>query len=218
MKKMYNKTAVLEDVNYMFNKGQLYPILGGNGCGRTTLFECICGDLAIDEGEIKTKEKSTIFLAAKQSILPMYVTGYEYIQFLCELNAHENEPEYYLEQVHMSEKSREEMICDYSFEDKKRLQLAAFLIQKPYIIMFDEPLDYCSEDYIKEFIEVLNTMKDEHIILISTGLLEIAQRISKDVVVLNNKELNMVSEDMMAMPEIKRAILDILEEADNEVI
>ena len=38
IKKIYNKTEVLTDVNYMFNKGQLYPILGGNGSGRTTLF------------------------------------------------------------------------------------------------------------------------------------------------------------------------------------
>ena len=32
------------------------------------------------------------------------------------------------------------MICEYTFEEKKRIQLAAYLVQKPYVIMFDEPL------------------------------------------------------------------------------
>ena len=215
LKKLYNKTEVLTDVNYIFNKGQLYPILGGNGSGRTTLFECICGDLSIDAGEVKTKDRSTLFLAAKQSVLPMYITGYEFIKYLCELCRDKSAPDDYLDRVGISEETRDMMICDYSFENKKRLQLAAFLVQKPYVIMFDEPFDYCSDDYIDDFIAVLDTMKEDHIILISTGLLEIARKISPDAVVLNNGELNFVSKDTMAIPEIRQAVLDILEEADN---
>ena len=61
-------------------------------------------------------------------------------------------------------------------------------------------------------------MKDDHIIIISTGLLEISQRISDDAVVLNNGELNLISKDTMEIPEIKQAVLDILGEADNEII
>lgn len=84
--------------------------------------------------------------------------------------------------------------------------------------MFDEALDYCTDEYIDDMLEVLNEMKDEHIILISTGLLEIAHRISQDVVVLNNGELNQISYETMQIPEIKAAVLDILGEADNEII
>ena len=84
--------------------------------------------------------------------------------------------------------------------------------------MFDEALDYCTDEYIDDFLSVLGEMKDEHIILISTGLLDIAQRISKDVVVLNNGELNQISYDTMQIPEIREAVLDILGEADNEII
>ena len=190
LKKSFGKIEVLTDVEYIFNKGRIYPILGGPGAGRTTLFECIAGDIPVDSGEIKTKEKSTLFFAAKQSVLPMLITGYQFVN----------------------------MLCEYSFEEKKRLQLAAFLIQKPYVMMFDEALDYCTDEYIDDMLEVLNEMKDEHIILISTGLLEIAHRISQDVVVLNNGELNQISYETMQIPEIKAAVLDILGEADNEII
>lgn len=37
LKKSFGKTEVLTDVEYIFNKGRIYPILGGPGAGRTTL-------------------------------------------------------------------------------------------------------------------------------------------------------------------------------------
>ena len=61
-------------------------------------------------------------------------------------------------------------------------------------------------------------MKDNHVIIISTGLLKISEKISKDTVILNNGELNLVSKDTMAIPEIRHAVLDILGEAENEII
>ena len=218
LKKSFGKTEVLTDVEYIFNKGRIYPILGGPGAGRTTLFECIAGDISLDSGEVKTQEKSTLFFAAKQSVLPMLITGYQFISMLCDMNKNSEEPEYYLEKVKFSQEIRDKHIGDYSFEEKKRLQLAAFLIQKPYVMMFDEALDYCTEEYIDDMLDILNEVKDEHIILISTGLLDIAHRISRDVVVLNNGELNLISYETMKIPEIKKAVLDILGEADNEII
>lgn len=217
--KSYNKKVkVLTDISYTFETGRLYPIVGGNGAGRTTLFECINGDLTIDSGEVHTEEKSHIFLASKQSVLPMYLTGYEYIKFLCDLEGVKTSPEEFIERASISEETADMMICDYSFENKKKLQLAAFLVQKPYVIMFDEPFDYCTDEYIDAFIEVLNSMKEDHIILVSTGLLDIAHKIAKDIVVLNKGELTDVPAETMKMPEIKKAVTDILEEADNGII
>lgn len=218
LKKSFGKTEILTDVEYIFNKGWIYPILGGPGAGRTTLFECIAGDISLDSGEVKTQEKSTLFFAAKQSVLPMLITGYQFISMLCDMNKNSEEPEYYFEKVKLSQEIRDKHIGDYSFEEKKRLQLAAFLIQKPYVMMFDEALDYCTEEYIDDMLDVLNEVKDEHIILMSTGLLDIAHRISRDVLVLNNGELNLISYETMQIPEIKKAVLDILGEADNEII
>ena len=136
VKKSYDKKEVLTDVTYTFEEGKVYSLLGGAGAGRTTLLECICGDLSIDDGTIVTKEKEDIFLASKQSILPMYISGNEFIHYLCELQKQAREPEYYLERVGLDEKIRSRMICEYTFEEKKRIQLAAYLVQKPYVIMF----------------------------------------------------------------------------------
>lgn len=223
IKKTYNKTEVLTDVNYTFEENRIYPILGGPGSGRTTLFECMCDDMTIDSGSIEViydkdlKKKQTVFLAAKQSILPMYITGYEFIKYLCELNKNALEPEEYLNRVDFDETLRNTLICNYSFENKKRLQLAAFLVQRPYVIIFDEALDYCSDEYVDMFLRVLNEEKENHIILISTGQLDMALRIDDEFLVLSNGEFNEVSKKMLDIPEIKNAIKDILGETDNDI-
>ena len=203
LKKSFGRNEILTDVEYTFEEGNIYPVLGGAGAGRTTLFECIAGDIPVD---------------SKQSVLPMLITGYQFISMLCDMNKNSEKPEYYLDKVKLTGLIRDRHIGDYSFEEKKRLQLAAFLIQKPYVMMFDEALDYCTDEYVDDMLSVLNEVKNEHIILISTGLLDVAHRISQDVVVLNNGELNQISYETMQIPEIKGAVLDILGEADNEII
>ena len=214
VKKIYDKTEVLSDISYTFEEGRLYPILGGAGAGRTTLFECICGDLTTDGGTIVTKEKTDLFFAAKQSILPMYISGEEFIKYLCEFQKEPKKPEEYLDRVGLESSVRRRLICEYTFEEKKRLQLAAFLVQRPYVIMFDEPLDYCGEEYTDMFLKVLSEEAKEHIVLISTGILSVAKKIAPDILVLNNGELNEVTGDVIDVPEIKRAILDILGELE----
>ncbi len=209
VRKIYDKQEVLTDVNYTFEEGKVYPILGGAGAGRTTLFECISGDIPIDGGSIQSASKRENFYAAKQSVLPMYISGYEFISFLCSFKHEENADEY-LDRVELSSDVRNELICNYTFEDKKRLQLAAFLVQRPYVMMFDEPLDFCSEEYIRTFLNVLFEECTGHVILVSTSVLPIARRIARDVLVLNNGELNEVTADMIDIPEIHNAILDIL--------
>lgn len=217
LKKMYDKNVVLADADCVIEDEGIYPVLGAKDSGKTTLFKCICGDVRPDGGSVRTRAKQNIFLAAKESVLPEYVTGYEFMEFICRLKKDAYKPEKYLEMVKFPEDMQRIIIRDYDFELKKRLQLAAFLVQKPYVMMFDEALDGCSEDFTDTFLDVLETVRDRHIILISTGSLHIARRISRDVFVLNNGEINCISGDMLDVPEIKQAITEILGD-DNESI
>ena len=94
------------------------------------------------------------------------------------------------------------------------IQLAAYLVQKPYVIMFDEPFDYCSDEYIDMFLRVLNEEAEGHIVIVTTGIFAMAKRIAKDVLVLSNGEINEVTYEMIDIPEIKKAIFDILGELE----
>ncbi|HBV46352.1 MAG TPA: ABC transporter ATP-binding protein, partial [Eubacterium sp.] len=50
LKKSFGKNEILTDIEYTFEEGNIYPVLGGAGAGRTTLFECIAGDIPVDSG------------------------------------------------------------------------------------------------------------------------------------------------------------------------
>ena len=221
LNKIINKRKVLSDVSLEFNDGQIYPILGRNGSGKTTLFQCISGDLKYEGGDITIKDGCKAMLAHKHGLLPSNLTGYQFMQFVCENAKQKTEPEEdwidsIFDIVKMDEETRHTLIKEYEFINKRKLQLAQFLIQKPYIIMFDEPFDYRDETYIKEFLKVLTAVKDDHIILISTGLIDIAKKISKDLIILDGGKANVFSKESLRKKINKKAVLELMGEDEDE--
>ena len=51
LKKTFDKYEVLKGINFSFEKGRIYGLLGRNGAGKTTFFNCLNEDLEIDAGE-----------------------------------------------------------------------------------------------------------------------------------------------------------------------
>lgn len=43
LSKVYGKKTVLRELSMTFEPGQIYGLVGVNGCGKTTLMRCICG-------------------------------------------------------------------------------------------------------------------------------------------------------------------------------
>lgn len=50
--KRFKETVALKDVTVSFEKEKIYGIVGRNGSGKTVLFKCMCGLMAVSEGEI----------------------------------------------------------------------------------------------------------------------------------------------------------------------
>jgi len=48
----YNKTDVLTDISFELQRGEILFLLGPNGCGKTTLLDCVLGFLKPRQGEI----------------------------------------------------------------------------------------------------------------------------------------------------------------------
>ena len=50
--KSYKDNVVLKDVNFTFDSGKIYGLIGRNGAGKTTFFNSINKDVDIDKGQI----------------------------------------------------------------------------------------------------------------------------------------------------------------------
>lgn len=212
LNKTFGKKQILKNASFSFDEGEIYALLGGNGSGRTVLLQCISKDLSYESGEITIDGGWRASIASKHALWPIYLTGYQLIKTI---SRHKDANEI-LDRVKIDSKTRNILIKEYDFTTKRRLQLAMFLVQNPYTMIFDEPFDYCDDDYIADFLEILNEEKDNHIIIISTGILEIAKKISENVLVISDGELTMVKKHELEMEEISQAIQDMLGEDEDE--
>ena len=95
LKKSYNGNLVLTNASYTFEKGKIYGLLGRNGSGKTTMFNCLINNLERDSGDITIEfengeNRKTTFddmgLVLAQPHLPEFMTGQEFIKFFVDIN------------------------------------------------------------------------------------------------------------------------------------
>jgi len=49
----YDQRDVLKDISFKVNRGEIFFLLGPNGCGKTTLLDCVLGLLKPRQGDIQ---------------------------------------------------------------------------------------------------------------------------------------------------------------------
>ena len=52
LSRTFGEVVALRDVNLEIKPGEVVGLLGPNGCGKTTLIQCLVGLISQDEGEI----------------------------------------------------------------------------------------------------------------------------------------------------------------------
>lgn len=225
--KNYNEKKVLQGASYTFKEGKIYGVLGRNGAGKTTLFNCMTKDVVYEGGKIEVVEHGVtrevaspdIGLVSASPVLPDFLTGYEFIHFFMELNADSVEEksrsmEEYFDLVRIEESDRHRLIKEYSYGMKNKLQLLCCLIKNPKIILLDEPLSSFDIIVSHDIKELLLTMKRDHIILMSTHIMQLARDVSDEIVILKNGVLDKAEMKGENEAEFETRILELLEEKE----
>lgn len=213
LRKSFHREEKLINVNYIFNKGELYPILGRHSSGKTLLLECVGNLCKPDGGKVYVTDGSGAIMITDEVTFPPYLTVIEYMHILCEHDLAVDA----LGRVGIGEEFYSCLLRDCELDIRKRLQFAILLVRRPYVMLLDSPFEYCDELFFDDMLEVLNELKEEHIILVTTGSVEVARKLSDDIVVLNNGELNMVSGESFKIPEIRQAVIELVSEEEDEI-
>ena len=70
---------LLEDLSFEVQEGECVAILGRNGCGKTTLFNILTGQMDYDDGEVFVNPNKKLGLISQ---IPKFPTGYTVEQVL----------------------------------------------------------------------------------------------------------------------------------------
>ncbi|MBR6949110.1 MAG: ABC transporter ATP-binding protein [Bacilli bacterium] len=223
--KKYDKKVVLDDVNYTFSSGKIYGLLGRNGAGKTTFFNCINEDIPYEDGKfLLTSEygenivtSNDIGYVVSTPIVPEFLTGREFLKFFLDINKDKNllSIDEYFKLVQIDEDDQDRLLRDYSHGMKNKMQILINIISNPKIILLDEPLtslDIVVQDEMKK---LLKTLKKDHIIILSTHILELALDLCDEIVLLNNKKLTDVEKNNLNTKKYKEKIIKELKEDTN---
>ena len=224
LKKSFDKKEVLKDINFEFEKGKIYGLLGRNGSGKTTFFNCLNEDLDINQGEfyiednnIKRKmESEDIGYVLSIPNVPEFLTGREFLKFFIDINKErikdlKNIDEYF-DFMKIEKEDRDKLLKDYSHGMKNKMQMLVNIIASPNVLLLDEPLTSFDVVVAEEMKQMLKEIKKNHIIIFSTHIMELALDLCDEIVILNKGVLEETDKNNLDNMQLKNKIIEALKE------
>ena len=222
LSKNFDKKCVLKNINFTFESGKIYGLLGRNGAGKTTFFNCLNEDLKCDSGDFyltdgksnKKIESSDIGYVLSTPVVPEFLTGREFLKYFIDINKDNIKDlktiDEYFDIVKIDMEDRDKLMKDYSHGMKNKMQMLIYLIASPNILLLDEPLTSFDVVVAEEMKELLKKMKKNRILIFSTHIMELALDLCDEIVVLNKGELLEIKRDELTDKELKNKIINVL--------
>lgn len=222
LSKNYGKKVVLQNINFTFEEGKIYGLIGRNGVGKTTFFNALNEDIDITSGNIKLIDNnynnklssSDIGYVISTPIVPEFLTAKEFLKFFIEINKDDikeiKDLDYYFDLVKIDKDDQDKLLKEYSHGMKNKMQILINFISNSKVLLLDEPLtslDIVVQDDMKK---LLKQMKKNHIIIFSTHILEIAMDLCDEIVILNNGKLELIEKKNLNTKNYKDKIIKAL--------
>ena len=226
--KCFGTKLVLDNIDFIFESGKIYGLIGRNGAGKTTFFNSINKDIDIDSGKVYLDNgygknellTNDIGYVVSTPIVPEFLTAREFLNFFMEVNKgridNDKTIDDYFKLVDIEKDDQDKLLKDYSHGMKNKIQILVNIIAHPKVILLDEPLTSLDVVVQDEMKKLLRSLKDNHIIIFSTHILEIAMDLCDEIVILNNKKLELVEKKNLNTKKYKDTIIHCLKEQKND--
>lgn len=196
--KTINKKKILDNINFDIYEGEIVGLVGKNGAGKSTLLKIMTGLYSYDEGEIyyynynlKTDyEKAMSIVGTLIENPDMYnnLSGKKNLELFKSMfkGIDEGTIEEIVRIVEM-EKYLGKKFKTYSLGMKERLGIASSLINKPKILILDEPTNGLDREGVENTMKMLKELKDTTIIISSHMLSDIEELCNKIIFINDGK-------------------------------
>ena len=198
-----NKFRAIDGISFEVNEGQVLGFLGPNGAGKSTTIFCVLGLIEKDGGEIKifgkdySKNRSEILqnmnYASNETQVPWNLTVYENLRVFSELYSVENVKSRINELLEIFEISnlKKTMVRDISTGQRARLSLVKALLNRPKLLLLDEPMASMDPDVVDKGIELIKRIQKEEgmsILYTSHNMWEV-EEIASDIIFINHGKI-----------------------------
>lgn len=167
--KSFKKETVFENVNLELPSGNIYGFVGHNGSGKSVFFKVLCGILLPNKGTVsifgQVLGKDIDFpdkvgaVIETPGFLPEY-SGFKNLKYLASIRKliGDDEVKTAMERVGLDPNSRKS-VKKYSLGMKQRLALAQAIMERPQMLILDEPMNGLDKTGVKQIRELLLTLK-----------------------------------------------------------
>ena len=202
--KKFNSTVAVNNISFKIEKNKTLGLLGPNGCGKTTsigmmlgLITPTSGQIFVNEISLEPKNRITLLcsmnFASPYIELPKKLTVKQNLEIYGRLYGVNNLSE------RLNEISQDLDIKDFfnrktgelSSGQKNRVSLAKSLINKPEILLLDEPtasLDPDIGDFIRSYIQEYKLKNKVTVLLASHNMSEV-ERLCHEVMMMKNGKI-----------------------------
>lgn len=174
--KTFGNTNVIEAVSMEMESGRVYGLQGINGCGKTMLMRLISGLIHPTTGQIfvdgkvlrgeNSFPKSMGLLIENPSFLNSY-SGYRNLEMLASISGKigKKDVRMALERVGLSE-SADKKYGKYSLGMRQRLGIACAIMERPELILLDEPFLSLDEAAVGMVADIIRQEKERGALII----------------------------------------------------
>ena len=204
LSKKFNDTIAVNNINLNIEKNKTLGLLGPNGCGKTTTIGMLLGLIRPSEGEIIIDGKN-LNEYSRDEILVRINFASPYIELPKKLTVQQNLEVYgRLYGIKNLEERIEEISEDLDIKNffkkktgelssgqKNRVSLAKSLINKPEILLLDEPtasLDPDIGDFIRSYIQEYQSKNHVTILLASHNMSEV-ERLCDSIIMMKKGKI-----------------------------
>jgi ABC-2 type transport system ATP-binding protein len=203
LSKSYGQIVALRDLDLAVEAGTIFGFLGPNGAGKTTTIRLLVGLARPTAGrawvaghEVTADAKALRLLVGylpEEPAFYAWMTGAEFLDYVARLfelagGERKGRVAELLELMGLQEAGRRR-IGGYSRGMRQRLGLAQALINRPQVLILDEPASALDPQGRRDVLTLIERLREQTTIFMSTHILSDVERVCDRVAVLDRGRL-----------------------------
>jgi ABC-type multidrug transport system ATPase subunit len=176
----FNREWIFRDIDYVFEKGVAYAILGANGSGKSTLLQVISGSLSSSEGRLTylCGDKET----AVEEVFPLLAMAAPYLELIEEFTLAEHVQFHFRFKKYLSgydynslisllglDYSEHKMIRNFSSGMKQRLKLALAFCSDTPVLLLDEPTSNLDQQGVDWYLSLVRQFSENRLLIVCSN-------------------------------------------------